>query len=62
LCARLGKKQRAEVADHYPSTRKELLARNVPDPDDEKYLRALCRRCHSRHGKRSMMRFNNDPA
>lgn len=59
-CALCGKP--SDTADHYPHTRKELLAQNVPDPDEEKYLRALCRWCHSRFGRRTMMRFTNDPA
>ncbi|HJQ00092.1 MAG TPA: hypothetical protein VJ851_00700 [Jatrophihabitans sp.] len=42
----------AEVPDHYPETRKELLARGVRNPDEPKYLRPLCLSCHARHGRR----------
>jgi ribosomal protein S14 len=59
-CAICGEPSR--VADHWPRTRKELLAAGVLDPDLPGYLRPLCLSCHPRHGRRSIMRFDNDPA
>ena len=38
---------RATDVDHRPA-RAILLARGVPDPDDPRYLHALCHSCHSR--------------
>lgn len=38
----------ATEADHYPLTRRELVAKGL-DPDDPKHGRGLCKRCHSRH-------------
>jgi 5-methylcytosine-specific restriction protein A len=38
----------ATVADHYPRTRKQLLA-DGDDPNDPQFGRALCKRCHDRH-------------
>ena len=38
----------ASIADHYPRTRKQLIA-DGDDPDDPTYGRALCKRCHDRH-------------
>lgn len=38
----------ARVADHWPKTRKQLLADGVTDPDLEMFLRPLCTRCHNR--------------
>ena len=38
----------ATIADHYPHTRKELIAKGL-DPDDPQYGRALCKHCHDRH-------------
>lgn len=35
----------AVIADHYPLSRKELLARGL-DPDDPRHGRGLCKRCH----------------
>lgn len=43
----------SNVADHFPESRKELLARGVLDPDDPKFLRGLCRSCHSRETARN---------
>lgn len=37
----------ATVADHYPRSRKELIALNL-DPNDPQYGRGLCLPCHSR--------------
>lgn len=36
----------ATVADHWPKSRKELVALGL-DPDDPEYGRGLCHRCHS---------------
>lgn len=44
LCGRL-----AEIADHWPRTRRQLLRDQVPDPDHERHLRPLCAPCHNRH-------------
>lgn len=57
-----GKKVPATVADHYPHSRRELLAKGVANPDDEKYLRPLCTKCHNARGASHTMRFTNDPA
>jgi 5-methylcytosine-specific restriction protein A len=38
----------ATVADHWPHSRKQLLASGVEDPDAIEYLRPLCRACHGR--------------
>lgn len=38
----------ATVADHYPLSRRELLAAGVTDPDTIDRLRGLCASCHSR--------------
>jgi 5-methylcytosine-specific restriction protein A len=62
ICETMGLTTPATVADHYPHTRKELLTLGVEQPDEEKYLRPLCTGCHARYGRRSTMRFNNDPA
>ncbi len=40
--------QPANVADHYPLSRKQLIAQGVDDPDAPKCLRALCVTCHNR--------------
>jgi 5-methylcytosine-specific restriction protein A len=42
LCPR-----QATVADHYPESRRELVAAGVPDPDADHRLRALCAPCHA---------------
>ncbi|QXV57344.1 HNH endonuclease [Amycolatopsis sp. TNS106] len=42
-------RQPATVADHYPETRRSLVARGVPDPDAWHRLRPLCKTCHDRH-------------
>lgn len=39
----------ASVGDHYPETKRELLARGVRNPDDVRYLRSLCGSCHNKH-------------
>lgn len=38
----------ATVADHHPLSRRELLARGVPDPDADHRLRPLCETDHNR--------------
>jgi 5-methylcytosine-specific restriction enzyme A len=42
----------ADVADHYPRSRRDLVAAGVADPDDLAHLRSLCRSCHSRETAR----------
>lgn len=42
----------ANVPDHWPVTRAELVERGVPDPDAPHRLRPLCDDCHNRHGAR----------
>lgn len=43
LCRRL-----ASIPDHYPRSRRQLLAAAVADPDADEYLRPLCDACHRR--------------
>lgn len=38
----------ATVPDHYPVSRRVLVARRVADPDADEHLRPLCKRCHDR--------------
>ena len=40
--------QPANVADHFPTGRAELVTAGVPDPDAPHRLRGLCRSCHSK--------------
>ena len=42
----------ATVPDHYPRTRKQLVAASVHNPDAAQYLRALCAACHNRETAR----------
>ena len=42
----------ATDVDHYPRTRRALLAAGVVDPDVDDHLRALCHRCHSQETAR----------
>lgn len=35
------------VADHYPRSRKQLLAAGLTDPDHDAYLRPLCTHHHN---------------
>lgn len=42
----------ARVADHYPTSRRELLERGIGDPDTDEYLRPLCKPCHDRETAR----------
>ncbi|MEU0940312.1 HNH endonuclease [Embleya sp. NPDC005971] len=37
----------ATVADHWPTSRRDLVAASIRDPDADHRLRPLCRRCHS---------------
>jgi 5-methylcytosine-specific restriction enzyme A len=37
----------ATVADHFPISRRQLVAMGVRNPDAHHRLRALCRHCHS---------------
>lgn len=37
----------AQVPDHHPETRKELVAKGDPDPDADRHLRPLCTSCHN---------------
>lgn len=38
----------AVVADHYPKSRRELVAMGTSDPNNARYLRGLCASCHSK--------------
>ena len=38
--------QAAEVADHWPLSRRELLAQGAEHPDSDEHLRPLCKRHH----------------
>ncbi|RSO03580.1 HNH endonuclease [Streptomyces sp. WAC 06783] len=42
LCSRA-----ANVADHWPLSRKQLEERHEPNPDAPKHLRPLCKSCHN---------------
>jgi 5-methylcytosine-specific restriction protein A len=44
----LCQKAPAAHADHYPLSRRELVAAGL-DPDDPRHGRGLCGPCHSRH-------------
>lgn len=37
----------SRVPDHWPESRRQLVARGVPNPDADQYLRALCTACHN---------------
>lgn len=56
LCRRLP----ARHADHWPLTRKQLIARGL-DPNDPRYGRGLCASCHSRETARNDGAFGNTP-
>lgn len=51
LCGQL-----ATVADHYPRSRRQLIDAREPNPDDARWLRALCARCHNRETARRQPR------
>jgi 5-methylcytosine-specific restriction protein A len=38
----------AEVPDHWPISRRDLVARGVTNPDADERLRPLCTSCHNR--------------
>ena len=42
----------ATVADHHPTSRRDLVAAGVTDPDAPQRLRGLCKPCHDRHTAR----------
>lgn len=48
----LGCGRPATVADHWPTSRRDLIAQGVEDPDAPERLRGLCRDCHSRETAR----------
>lgn len=48
----LCKREFATVADHWPVSRKDLLAQRVSDPDAPHRLRALCASCHGKETAR----------
>jgi hypothetical protein len=62
LCGIRGLQVRATVADHWPRSRRELLAQGVADPDAFMYLRPLCRADHNARAASHTIRFDNDPA
>lgn len=62
LCEELGLSVKATVADHWPMSRKELVAAGESDPDQTKYLRPLCRGHHNARASSHTIRFDNDPA
>ncbi|GAA2781331.1 hypothetical protein GCM10019017_27820 [Streptomyces showdoensis] len=43
----------ANVADHFPLSRRELIARGEATPDAAKHLRPLCVACHNRETARN---------
>lgn len=43
---------RATVADHYPHERRDLVDMGL-DPNDPKFGRGLCKRCHDEHTART---------
>lgn len=43
----------ATVADHHPTSRRELLTQGVTDPDADHRLRPLCTTCHNRETARN---------
>lgn len=42
----------ASVVDHFPLSRKQLLAQDAANPDAAKHLRPLCTSCHNRETAR----------
>lgn len=48
LCGRA-----ANVADHFPLSRRELIERGEVNPDAPKHLRPLCLECHNRETARN---------
>ena len=51
LCREDGRWELATVADHWPLSRRELVAAGL-DPDDPDHGRGLCHDCHSRETAR----------
>jgi 5-methylcytosine-specific restriction protein A len=47
LCAGVGVTRLSEVADHYPLSRRELVAADL-DPNDPAHGRGLCKPHHDR--------------
>lgn len=47
-CGRL-----SAVPDHWPVSRRQLVADGVLDPDADQYLRPLCKACHDRETGRN---------
>jgi 5-methylcytosine-specific restriction protein A len=43
----LGCGRPSTVADHWPTSRRDLLAQGVPDPDAPERMRGICKPCHS---------------
>jgi 5-methylcytosine-specific restriction protein A len=37
------------VADHHPTSRRDLIVLGVTDPDAPHRLRGICSRCHNKH-------------
>lgn len=50
-CALCGRA--ANVADHFPLSRRELMAKGEVNPDSTKHLRSLCANCHNRETARN---------
>lgn len=42
----------ATVADHWPVSRRDLVAQGVRNPDSPRHLRALCASCHGKETAR----------
>lgn len=45
ICALCGAP--SQVPDHWPITRRELVARGIANPDADEHLRPLCIPCHN---------------
>lgn len=39
----------SHVADHWPKSRRQLVALGIRDPNALQYLRGICDRCHNKH-------------
>lgn len=48
ICGRL-----SNVPDHWPISRRDLVAAGVLDPDQDQHVRALCKPCHDRQTARN---------
>jgi hypothetical protein len=62
LCEERGMQVKATVADHWPMSRKELIAAGIDDPDQHRFLRPLCKADHNARAASHTIRFDNDPA